>query len=85
MMELVPLAEKHLEDAPLLVTHRYRQLCKQAPHLPQRYAEVDNLLPLLQDIRGASGAGVAAMRGSRLVGFLTGWQMPSFRGIGARR
>jgi len=37
-------------------------------------------MPLLHEILNASGAGVAAMRGDRLVGFLTGWQKSSFRG-----
>jgi GNAT superfamily N-acetyltransferase len=34
----------------------------------------------LRAIWDASGTGVAAIRGERLVGFLTGWQMSSFRG-----
>ncbi len=76
----VPLSEKHLEDAALLVSQRYQRLREQEPHLPHRYAEVSNLLPLLQNILKVTGTGVAAIRGSQLVGFLTGWQMPSFRG-----
>ncbi len=80
MFKTIPLSEDHLEDAALLVSQRYRRLCEQEPHLPRRYAEVSNLLPLLQGIWSATGSGVAAIRGNRLVGFLTGWQMPSFRG-----
>jgi GNAT superfamily N-acetyltransferase len=37
-------------------------------------------LPLLRNILNASGIGVATFQGDRLVGFLTGWKMPSFRG-----
>ncbi len=80
MLKVTTLKEEHLEDAALLVSNRYRRLCEQEPHLPHRYAKVDNLLPLLQEILNASGIGMAAFRGERLVGFLTGWQMPSFRG-----
>jgi GNAT superfamily N-acetyltransferase len=80
MFKVTSLKEEHLEDGALLVSNRYRRLCAQEPHLPHRYAEVNSLLPLLQDILRASGIGVAAIYGDRLVGFLTGWQMPSFRG-----
>jgi GNAT superfamily N-acetyltransferase len=80
MLKVISLKEEHLEDAALLVSNRYRKLCEQEPHLPHRYAEVGNLYPLLEEILNASGIGMAAIRGDRLVGFLTGWQMPSFRG-----
>jgi GNAT superfamily N-acetyltransferase len=80
MFKTVPLSEKYLEDAAVLVSNRYRRLCEKEPHLPHRYAETDNILPLLQNIMTTSGVGVATIRGDRLVGFLTGWQMPSFRG-----
>jgi len=80
MLKVISLREEHLEDAALLVSHRYRRLCEQEPHLPDRYADVDHLFPLLQNILSASGVGVVAFRGDQLVGFLTGWQMPSFRG-----
>jgi len=80
MPTVTSLKEEHLEDAALLVSDRYGRLCEQIPHLPHRYAKVDNLFPLLRKILNASGIGMAAIRGDRLVGFLTGWQMPSFRG-----
>ena len=80
MLKIIPLKEEHLEDAALLVSQRYTKLCEQEPYLPGRYAKVENLLPLLRNILNASGSGVAALRGDRLVGFLTGWLMPSFRG-----
>jgi GNAT superfamily N-acetyltransferase len=80
MLRITPLKEKHLADAALLVSNRYGRLRKQEPLLPDRYAEVDNLLPLLREILDTSGTGVAAIRGGRLVGFLTSWHMQSFRG-----
>lgn len=80
MFEVLPLREEHLEDAALLVSHRYQRLLRDIPQLPHSYVEVTKLLPLLQNILNTSGVGVALIRGNRLAGFLTGWQMPSFRG-----
>jgi GNAT superfamily N-acetyltransferase len=76
---VVPLGEEHLEDAAALASSRYKGFRDQVPPLPPRYAEVSTLLPLLHNIVGA-GPEVAAMRQGRLVGFLTGWLIPSFRG-----
>jgi len=80
MLKVISLQEEHLEDAALLVSNRYRRLCEQEPHLPRCYTETASFMPLLHEILNASGTGVAAMRGDRLVGFLTGWQKSSFRG-----
>jgi GNAT superfamily N-acetyltransferase len=80
MLQIVPLKEEHIEDAARLVGDRYQQLCLQVPDLPQRYSNIGNLLPLLLNILKATGNGVAAIRNRRLVGFLTGWQMLTFRG-----
>lgn len=80
MLKVMPFREEYLEDAARLVCKRYRQLREQVPHLPNRYLEVDTILPLLQHILEICSDGVAAIRGNRLVGFLTGWKMPSFRG-----
>ena len=79
-LKVISLREEHLEDAAVLVSNRYRRLCAQEPHLPHRYADVVELLPLLRNILEIAGVGVAAIRGDRLVGFLTGWLMPAFRG-----
>lgn len=78
-LEVVPLGEEHLKDAAALASSRYNGLREQVSSLPPRYGEVSTLLPLLRDIAGA-GPGVAAIRRGRLVGFLTGWLIPSFRG-----
>jgi GNAT superfamily N-acetyltransferase len=80
MLKIIPLKEKHLEDAARLVCKRYRKLWEQVPQLPSRYADVNNIIALLHNILNICGDGVAAMRGNQLVGFLTGWKMPSFRG-----
>ena len=78
-LEVVPLEEKHLEDAATLVSRRYQGLCQQVGSLPDRYAKVSTVLDLLQDIVNA-GPGAAVIRGGQLVGFLSGWLIPSFRG-----
>ena len=78
-LEIAPLREEHLEHAAALVSSRYEGLRQQVPTLPPRYAEVNTLLPLLNNVVEA-GPGVAAIRGDRLVGFLTSWLLPSFRG-----
>jgi GNAT superfamily N-acetyltransferase len=78
-LEIVPLEEKHLQDAAALAGSRYKELREQVPFLPPRYAEVSTLLPLLRDIV-EEGPGVASIRGGRLVGFLSGWLLLSFRG-----
>jgi GNAT superfamily N-acetyltransferase len=80
MLKVTSLKEEHLEDAAGLVGNRYIRLCEQESHLPEHYAKVNNLLPLLRDILNATGVGVAAFSEDRLVGFLTGWHLPSFRG-----
>ncbi len=80
LIKITSLKEEHLGDAAELVSNRYRRLCEQEPRLPHRYAKVNNLLALLREVWNASGIGVAAIHRDRLVGFLTGWQMSSFRG-----
>jgi len=78
-IHVVPLDEDHLEEAAALVVERYRRLRAEVPILPARYAEPSTYLPFLHAIAEA-GPGVAAVRGDRLVGFLTGWLIPSFKG-----
>jgi GNAT superfamily N-acetyltransferase len=80
VQELIQLKEDHLEDAAALVSRHYINLREQNPYLPQSYTQVPTLLPLLQNIIQAGCPGVAAINKGKLVGFLTGWQMPSFRG-----
>lgn len=80
MQEIIQLQEDHLEAAAALVSSHYIKLREQNPYLPQRYTQVPTLLPLLKNILQAGCPGVAAIDKGKLVGFLTGWQMPSFRG-----
>ena len=80
MLNIIPFLEEHIEDAARLVCDRYQRLRQQVPDLPQQYSNVSNLVPLLQDILKPDIPGVAAIRGNRMVGFLTAWLMPDFRG-----
>jgi GNAT superfamily N-acetyltransferase len=80
MLKTIPFREEYLEDAAHLVSKRYQRLRAQVPDLPQRYADVSNIMPLLQDVLQPGNPAVAAIQGNRLAGFLTGWQMPDFRG-----
>ena len=74
MLTITSFTENHVNDATTLVGLRYKQLCRNEPNLPLHYAQVNVLAPLLEGILRAGGPGVVAIRGSRLVGFLTGWQ-----------
>lgn len=78
-LEIVPLGRRHLPAAAALVARRYAALRRTAPQLPPRYEDPAELLPRLRDLaRRAPGA--AALRGGRLVGFLGGYLLDSFRG-----
>ncbi len=78
-LEIVPLRDGHLEDAAAMVTARYRALREGAPSLPSRYEDISSILPLLRDLAGQA-PGVVAVRDGRLVGFLLGMVLPTFRG-----
>jgi GNAT superfamily N-acetyltransferase len=78
-LEIVPLRDKHLEDAAALVTTGYRALRQHVPSLPSRYEDVGSILPPLRDLAGQA-PGVVAMRDGRLAGFLLGMVIPEFRG-----
>jgi GNAT superfamily N-acetyltransferase len=78
-LDVVPLDARHLPDAAALACKRYKGLRETAPIMPPRYERPRVVEPMLQDI-AASAPGVAAVYEGRLVGFLTGYTMPVFRG-----
>jgi GNAT superfamily N-acetyltransferase len=80
LLKIFPLKSEHLEEGAALVSSRYKKLFEQHPLLPYRYQEANSFLPLLQNIMRANLPGVAAIQDGQLVGFLTGWLMPDFRG-----
>lgn len=77
--QVVPFRGKYLDDAAELVTKRYKFLRELVSELPERYEHAESVSPLLQELANRS-AGVAAIEGSRLVGFLTARVVSSFRG-----
>jgi GNAT superfamily N-acetyltransferase len=79
LLEVVTFKEKHLEDAVALVATRYRDLHGRNSLAPARYGDVDLLYPLLKDLT-STNPGVAALDNGKLVGFLSAWMTPFWRG-----
>lgn len=80
MLNVTPLQLEHLDDASAIVTSRYKMLFEDHPLLPDCYLNKQNVLPLLQNLYQSSPPGVATFQEGQLVGFLTAWLMPDFRG-----
>ena len=78
-LEITTLQEKHLPDAAALVCARFKSLRQRVPVLPRRYEETHVILPMLSRLALGS-PGVVAVRGGRLVGFLTGLVIPVLLG-----
>jgi len=77
--QIASLREEHLEDAAALVSVRYKALREHVPLLPSRYEDIGTILPMLRDLTGQA-AGVVAIHGRRLAGFLVGFVIPMFLG-----
>lgn len=78
-LRIETLGPHHLADAAALAAARYASLRRVVGALPPRYEDPAELLPRLRDmLRRAPGA--AALRGGRLVGFLSGYLLEQFRG-----
>ena len=78
-LSVVPLENRHIEDADALVAARYRALRQTVPATPPRYEDAGAFLPMLQRI-SSKNPGVVALDGGRLVGFLTAWQVAEWKG-----
>ncbi len=78
-LHVVPLTHDHVPAAADLMAGRYRRLRGTIPQLPPRYGDEAVLMPMLEMIVGCA-AGVAAMEGERLVGFIAGVAIPEFKG-----
>jgi GNAT superfamily N-acetyltransferase len=78
-LDILPLEDRHLEDAAALFAARFRAMRAQVPCLPTCYEEPGTLLPMLRRL-ASRGTGTVAIRAGRLVGFLAGFVLPEFRG-----
>jgi len=77
-MKLTDLRPEHVAAASELVTARYAALRSQVPSLPSRYEDAAVIAGMLHEVGEA--AGVAALEGGRVVGFMTGFVLPDFLG-----
>ena len=69
---------KHIPGAAALVAKRYAAMRKLIPALPSSYEDPELLASLLHKL-DQRGIGVVALDGDRLVGFVTGIKIDSFR------
>jgi GNAT superfamily N-acetyltransferase len=76
---VIPFREEHIQDAATLFVDTYRVQRDQTPSLPQRHEQADVIAPMLQRL-SAGAPGVAATRDGRLVGYILGTLLESFRG-----
>jgi GNAT superfamily N-acetyltransferase len=80
-LEIAPLGAEHLEKAAVLVAERYRDERARNPLLYDKYENAATVRPLL-DYNREKQAGVAAVRGGEVVGFITSlpfsnWGIPA--------
>ncbi|MBN1857683.1 GNAT family N-acetyltransferase [Candidatus Bipolaricaulota bacterium] len=79
----VTLAEfgpQHVLVAAALVAKRYAAMRSVIPALPECYEDPSVFTPRLRKLE-QQGAGAAALKGNRLVGFVVGVEIESFRGF----
>ncbi len=69
---------KHIPSAAALVAERYAAMRKLIPALPSSYEDPELFASLLHKL-DQRGVGVVALDGDRLVGFVTGIKIDSFR------
>ncbi len=79
MTTIEDLRPAHLNDAAELVASAYRRERECEPSLPARFEDAAEFLPWLENLCGKA-AGVAAVEGGKLVGFLLGMDIPSLKG-----
>jgi GNAT superfamily N-acetyltransferase len=78
-VHIISFAEQHVEDAAALVARRYTNLRGVVPSMPACYERPAALQSLVHNLT-EHNAGVAAIDGGQLIGFLAGMTLPEFRG-----
>jgi GNAT superfamily N-acetyltransferase len=73
------LRNDHLGDAAALLSDRYKALRVKIPILPEAYEKVESCSSLLRELFQKQ-EGIVALRGSKLVGFMAGLEIPEFFG-----
>ena len=78
-LEIVPLEEKHLEEAAALAVAGYRRERRAMQELTERPENADEIVALLRSwLRRAPG--VAALEDGKFVGYIVGLPVPELRG-----
>lgn len=77
--EIKPFRGEYLEEAGRLFAERIKIERTSSPLLPPRFDDPSAVLPLLEGL-AAKSAGVAAIDNGKLVGFMIGRPLPSWRG-----
>ncbi len=77
--QIIPIREEHIKHSVTLFVRAYCEARHREPLLPSRHEDVQAILPLLQGL-ARNHAGVVAIRGGEVVGFLVGQVLESFRG-----
>jgi GNAT superfamily N-acetyltransferase len=78
-IKIVPIGDEHLEAAAVLFVARYQQARQLEPLLPACHEHAERIVLRLRHL-ARRGIGVAAMQGSRTVGFMLARVVPSFHG-----
>jgi GNAT superfamily N-acetyltransferase len=83
MIEIAPMQPEHIASAAEMFAARFRRLRAEVPALPERMENPAAVRGLLERLLERS-AGVAALEGGRLVGYLGWWLVDDFRNTGLR-
>ena len=78
-LEIVSMRSGHAADAAKLVVAEYHRLRAQVPALPARYEDANVIVPMIEQAISRAPA-VAAISGSELVGFLSGFLVKALWG-----
>lgn len=79
MIEIEKFKEKHIEDAARLFSISYKDLRKIVPRLPQKYENLEIILPQIEEIIEENPA-VVAISKDEVIGYMCGFhKLPNFK------